>query len=54
MFADFNEPLRLPQSKSSSAAISEESVAILMSMGFTKDQAIKALKATVRIENIYH
>ncbi|KAK3734675.1 hypothetical protein QZH41_009289, partial [Actinostola sp. cb2023] len=43
---DFNEPLRLPQSKCSSAAISEESVAILMSMGFTKDQAIKALKAT--------
>lgn len=43
--ADFNSPLILPGSQDSKA-VDEESLAMIISMGFTEAQAIKALKAT--------
>ncbi|XP_072040059.1 ubiquitin carboxyl-terminal hydrolase 5-like isoform X2 [Amphiura filiformis] len=44
---DFAEPLQLGGAKKApQASINEEGVAMIQSMGFTRDQAIKALKAT--------
>jgi uncharacterized UBP type Zn finger protein len=50
IFLDFNEPLPNPSAgkKTRQIAVSEESLAMLMSMGFTTDQATKALRMTVR------
>ena len=50
MFVDFNEPLPNPSGakKTRKVAVSEESLALLMSMGFNRDQATKALRMTVR------
>lgn len=50
MFLDFNEPLSIPsgEKKNQKIAVSEESLAMLMSMGFNQDQATKALRMTVR------
>jgi uncharacterized UBP type Zn finger protein len=50
IFLDFNEPLPNPSAgkKTQQIAVSEESLAMLMSMGFTTDQATKALRMTVR------
>ena len=48
--SDFAEPLQLggAQKKTAEITINEEGVVMIQSMGFTRDQAIKALKATVR------
>jgi len=43
--ADFNEPLNLSK-KEEGPVVDEENVAMLMSMGFDRSQAVKALKAT--------
>jgi hypothetical protein len=50
IFLDFNEPLPNPSAgkKTRQIAVSEESLAMLMSMRFTTDQATKALRMTVR------
>lgn len=50
MFVDFNDPLPNPSGskKTQKIAVSEESLAMLMSMGFNRDQATKALRMTVR------
>ena len=48
--ADFEVPLESLQSAPATDAafsVNEEAVGMLSSMGFTRDQAIKALKATV-------
>ena len=44
--ADFTEPLSVPGS-STTESVDEDAVAMICCMGFTKSQAIKALKATV-------
>ena len=51
LILDFTSPLRLPGSQSSTQSFvpNEESLMMVMSMGFTKEQAIKALKATVSL-----
>lgn len=52
--ADFANPLVLPGSSGPGSTIacpdppSEDSVATIVSMGFSRDQAMKALRATVR------
>ena len=46
--ADFAVPLSVPGS-SATESVNEEAVAMIISMGFTQSQAIKALKATVSI-----
>ena len=45
---DFNEPLPNPSAgkKTQKTAVNEESLAMLMSMGFNRDQAAKALRMT--------
>ncbi|EDO49878.1 predicted protein, partial [Nematostella vectensis] len=45
---DFTAPLRLAGASkgAQAAAVNEEAVSMIISMGFTRDQAIKALKAT--------
>lgn len=43
--SDFTEPLSVPGS-STTESVDEDAVAMICSMGFTKSQAIKALKAT--------
>lgn len=46
--SDFGLPFEIPGAKkSSSFTPNEEALAMIMSMGFNRDQAIKALKATV-------
>jgi uncharacterized UBP type Zn finger protein len=47
---DFNEPLPNPsqKKKTQQIAVNEESLAMLMSMGFSRDQAAKALRMTVK------
>ena len=49
LISDFAEPLQLggAQKKTEQVAVNEEGVVMIQSMGFTRDQAIKALKATV-------
>ena len=48
---DFSEPLSLPASGSTGpASVDEEAVGVITAMGFTRNQAIKALKATVSIK----
>ena len=51
MLTDFAEPLQLGGQKKAPAetSINEEGVAMILSMGFTRDQAIKALKAAVSL-----
>ena len=49
---DFNEPFTPPGSKAQSGgdtAVSEEGLMMLESMGFPRDKATKALKATVSV-----
>jgi uncharacterized UBP type Zn finger protein len=47
-FTDFALPFKVPGAKkSSSFTPNEEAVGIIMSMGFVREQAIKALQATV-------
>lgn len=50
-FSDFNSPFVPPGSKPKSGQFvpNEEGVAMVMAMGFNRDQAVKALKNTVRI-----
>jgi len=43
---DFNQPIQRPSHTPTQIQISEESVALLMSMGFSNEQATRALKAT--------
>jgi ubiquitin carboxyl-terminal hydrolase 5/13 len=46
---DFNDPFEVPGNKASSGAAftpNDDALAMIMSMGFNKDQATKALKAT--------
>ena len=54
---DFNQPLQLPTGGGSQTAGSfvpdENALAMIMSMGFTVEQATKALKATVSTPNVY-
>ena len=48
--SDFADPFVMPGAKkstSSSFTPNEEALMMIMSMGFTRDQGIKALKATV-------
>lgn len=52
--ADFASPLQLsgssaPGSKTSDIAVSEESIAMIMSMGFTAEQAKTALRKNVSV-----
>ena len=54
LFLDFTEPFVPPGSAKSGGGgadkggvASEDSIAIVMSLGFTREQAMKALKATV-------
>ena len=48
VISDFTVPLHTGgQSQSAEPAVSEEDVTMIVSMGFTKEQAIKALRATV-------
>lgn len=55
---DFANPLVLPGSSGPGSTItcpdppSEDSVATIVSMGFSRDQAMKALRATVRQERM--
>lgn len=46
---DFNDPLpvRSGRKKNEQTAVSEDSLVMLMSMGFTRGQATKALRMTV-------
>lgn len=46
---DIDEPLKKPKATKSEPTfqVNEEGIAILTSMGFTKEKATKALKATV-------
>ena len=46
-FVDFASPLSLPGSAGSTPEPDPESVMMIVSMGFTPQQATKALKATV-------
>ena len=50
LISDFAEPLQLggAQKKTEQVTVNEEGVVMIQSMGFTRDQAMKALKATVR------
>lgn len=53
--ADFSAPLVLPGCSSGAGttpteSLSEEHLATIVSMGFSRDQATKALRATVRIK----
>ena len=49
-FADFSEPLQLSgPKKKSDFAVNEDGVAMILSMGFSQEQAVRALKATVSI-----
>ena len=53
---DFADKLELPSSKKSSSSSfqpNEEAVMMIVGMGFTKDQAIKALKATVSYFDLF-
>ena len=48
--SDFTAPLSVPGGGAKeSESVNEEAVAMIVSMGFTQDQAIKALKATVSV-----
>ena len=55
MFIDFSAPFEHPKPAQAAASggggagptPSEENIAMVMSLGFTKEQAIRALKATV-------
>ena len=48
--SDFAEPLSVPGSGAKEKeSVNEEAVGMIISMGFTRAQAIKALKATVSI-----
>ena len=48
--SDFAEPLSVPGSGAKEKeSVNEEAVGMIVSMGFTRAQAIKALKATVSI-----
>ena len=49
----FEVPSAQPSGKSAGGPVSEDSVGMLVSMGFTRDQAVKALKQTVRNECNY-
>lgn len=56
--ADFTAPLVLPGCSSGAGStptesISEEHLETIVAMGFSRDQATKALRATVRIKEIY-
>ena len=49
--SDFSAPLSLPASGSTGpTSVDEEAVGFITAMGFTRNQAIKALKATVSIK----
>lgn len=55
LVADFSAPLVLPGCSSGpgttpTESVSEEHLATIVSMGFSRDQATKALRATVRID----
>lgn len=52
---DFNSPFVPPGSKPKSGSFvpSEEGVAMVMAMGFSRDQAVKALKNTVSTETSF-
>lgn len=52
---DFNSPFVPPGSKPKSGSFvpSEEGVAMVMAMGFSRDQAVKALKNTVSTETFF-
>lgn len=55
--ADFSAPLVLPGSSSApgttpTESVPEEHLATIVSMGFSRDQATRALRATVRGKNI--
>lgn len=48
--SDFAEPLSVPGSGAKETeSVNEEAVGMIISMGFTQAQAIKALKSTVSI-----
>lgn len=48
--SDFAEPLSVPGSGAKETeSVNEEAVGMIVSMGFTQAQAIKALKSTVSI-----
>ena len=50
IISDFAAPFVMPGAKKSSSSTftpNEEALMMIMSMGFTRDQGIKALKATV-------
>ncbi len=50
IFVDFSEPLQLGgPKKKSDFVVSEDGVAMILSMGFSQEQAVRALKATVSI-----
>lgn len=48
---DFSTPFQPPTQTSSASAsgVDEENVAMVMSLGFTKEQAVRALQATVGV-----
>lgn len=52
---DFNSPFVPPGSKPKSGSFvpNEDGVAMVMAMGFSRDQAVKALKNTVCTELLY-
>lgn len=55
--ADFSAPLVLPGSSSApgttpTESIPEEHLATIVSMGFSRDQATRALRATVRLDRL--
>jgi ubiquitin carboxyl-terminal hydrolase 5/13 len=51
--ADFNSPFVPPGSKPKAGSFvpNEDAVVMVMSMGFSRDQAIKALKNTVCVQS---
>ena len=49
-FLDFSAPLSIPGSGASGlSAVNEEAVGMIIAMGFTRPQAVKALESTVSI-----